>query len=606
MSRIDNLVLRVCILDDAVPIFIIGGILIALGVEKCYINYKFMTTKERLQSWLDSPVIDSITKQELLALQKQKATAELNDRFYQDLFFGTGGLRAVMGAGTNRLNRYTVGKATQGLSNYLHQIYHSRALKRGVAVAYDTRHHSREFAEVVADVLTANGIKVYLFAEPVPTPELSFAVQHLHALAGVVITASHNPKEYNGYKVYDAHGGQLVPSQAQQLADHITAVADYSAINFASKKHLQKNITLTRIFAKQILRQSLNRDRRAKQALRVVYTPLHGTGRIPVSYVLERDGFRPIVEPSQAIPDGDFPTVVSPNPEEKTALTQAIKLAAGCDGDLVLGTDPDCDRVGIAVKHHGEFVLLSGNAVGALLVDYLCARRNLAKMKNPAVIKTIVTSELGANIARAHGATVFSTLTGFKYIGEKITQFEQLKRQKQPTYTFLMGYEESYGYLIGTHARDKDAVVAAMLICELAAADKAKGLTLIDHLQQIYATYGCYADHLASYTLPGQNGQEKITAIMNKLRQQPHFGDATDCVDYTGEVAAEAGFGCLPKANVLRYQYGQDTWLAVRPSGTEPKIKFYFSVRAENEKNAQTKLLALRKAVQTLMTEEGK
>lgn len=549
--------------------------------------------------WRDDPFFDEATRRELSALDPQRDAAEIEDRFYRELEFGTGGLRGIMGAGTNRINRYTVGKATAGLARWLLARWPAGTCRRrGVAVAYDTRNHSAMLARTAADVLTAQGIRVYLFRQAVPTPELSFAVRHLGCVAGIVLTASHNPKEYNGYKVYDEYGCQLVPEPARQVIAQIGSVGDYACIDFAGSEALLEQIDLTEAFVRAVLRQSLLADCAAKAALKVVYTPLHGAGRVPVCAALAQDGFSDVnVVPQQAEPDGNFSTVHSPNPEERTALTLGLELGAQLGADLVLGTDPDSDRVGVGVRTAaGGYRLLTGNQTGALLMDFVLSHKDLAALHRPAVVKTVVTSELGAEIARSHGLTVFSTLTGFKYIGEKITQFEAAAPGQD--YTFVLGYEESYGYLAGTHARDKDAVVASMLICEMAADAKRSGTTLLEKLDALYAKYGFYLDALDSFTLQGKAGLERIAAMMAGLRAgAAPFADARQVTDYAQGVPAEPGFGTLPASNVLKYTLADGSWVAVRPSGTEPKIKIYYSVRAADACCAGQRLDALRREI---------
>lgn len=511
-----------------------------------------MNCNDAYQFWKTDEFFDTVTRQELSRLDPVKDAAEIEDRFYRDLEFGTGGLRGIMGAGTNRMNRYTVGKATKGLGDYLLHTYGAAGCRnRGVVIGYDTRNNSELFSHTAADVLSGMGIRVYLFASPRPTPQLSFSVRHLNALAGIVITASHNPKEYNGYKVYDEYGCQLVPSQAKAVTAYVDAVIDYKSINFTGNQSLVSLIDVTDEFAAAVLKQGRYDNAAAKAELRVVYTPLHGTGDVPVQRTLHLDGFKHIdTVAAQSIPDGNFPTVVSPNPEDRRALEMGIAQAKETEADIVLGTDPDNDRVGIAVRlADGDYQLMTGNQVGALLMDFILNHTGLGKYPHPAVVKTVVTSELGAEIAKKHGITVFSTLTGFKFIGEKITQFEQAKRKgnSEQDYDFLFGYEESYGYLAGTHARDKDAVVSALLICEMAAEAKAEGKTLVDRMDEIYAEYGYYLDALDSFTLKGKDGLERIVSMMESLRAESSpFVDTKAVIDYSVPVDAEPGFGKLP------------------------------------------------------------
>ena len=564
-----------------------------------------MDYRKKYEEWTTDTFFDEGTRKELAAITDEK---EIEDRFYRDLRFGTGGLRGVMGAGTNRMNRYTVGKATAGLGKYLTDTYGEEdSRKRGVVIAYDTRYNSDLFARTAADILSGMGIHVYLHETPCPTPQLSFAVRFLHAAAGIVITASHNPKEYNGYKVYDEFGCQLVPSQAKQVISYIDQITDYRIIQFMGNASLISMVDVTDDFALSVIKQSRYKESGAKKKLKIVYTPLHGTGNIPVRKVLGMDGFSQVaIVEEQAVADGGFPTVISPNPEDSRALEEGISKAENLDSDIVLGTDPDCDRVGVAVKAaDGTYHLLTGNQVGALLMKFVLDHTDMSVWKRPAVIKTIVTSDLGAEIARGKNLSVFSTLTGFKYIGEKITQFEQAKKNgnTEQDYDFVLGYEESYGYLAGTHARDKDAVVSSLLICEMAAEAKAEGKTLLDRLDDIYRQYGYYQEALDSYTLKGKDGAEKITAIMNELRggKTPFDADMDRMIDYSNPVEAEPGFGFLPLENVLKFILKDGSWAAVRPSGTEPKIKIYYSVRGSEQKDAEKRMKNLRQSMKKII-----
>lgn len=564
-----------------------------------------MIYMEKFELWKNDIFFDEATRQEIKFLDIDEDAKEIEDRFYKDLSFGTGGLRGVMGAGTNRMNRYTVGRATLGLGHYLLSTFGQESIgKQGVVIAYDTRHNSQEFAGVAADILSGLGIRVRLFRKARPTPELSFAVVHYHALAGVVITASHNPKAYNGYKVYDEYGDQLVPAKAEKVMVAIDSIKDYREVSFVAQEDLIEMVDPTEVFTEAVLNQQMNVSKEAKLGLHVVYTPLHGTGKVPVLDVLKKDGFIRIdTVAKQMIADGDFSTVVSPNPEDRRALLLGIKQAEKCGADLVLGTDPDSDRVGVAVRVGEEYQLITGNQMGALLMDFVLSHTDMTQVKKPAVVNTIVTSELGAAIGHKYGCNVFSTLTGFKYIGEKITQFEQAKENNitERDFDFLFGYEESYGYLAGTHARDKDAVVASLLICEMVAELKAQGKTLLDKLQDIYREYGYYLDALDSFTLPGKDGQERIGQIMQALRTESPFEELKQIVDYSQGIDAEAGFGKLPMANVLKYFWQDGSWLAIRPSGTEPKIKIYYSVRGKDEREAAERLENMRQIIKASM-----
>ena len=560
-----------------------------------------MSYKERYEQWLKDEFFDETTRKELEAINNEK---EIEDRFYRDLEFGTGGLRGVMDAGINRMNKYTVGKATMGFGRYLLDVYGAEACKnRGVVIGYDTRNNSEFFSRTAANVLSGMGIRVYLHAHARPTPQLSFSVKFWNALAGVVVTASHNPKEYNGYKVYDEFGCQIIPEQAKQIISYVDAITDYHTINFNGNDSLIFMEDVTDNYVMAVLKQRRYVDLNAKQNLKIVYTPLHGTGNVPVQKVLHLDGFTQIdAVADQVIPDGDFPTVVSPNPEDRRALEKGIAQAKQTDGDIVLGTDPDSDRVGIAVKKsEGEYQLMTGNQVGALLINFVLSHTDMGQYAHPAVVKTVVTSELGADIARKHGIKVFSTLTGFKFIGEKITQFEQAKKNgnKEQDYDFLFGYEESYGYLAGTHARDKDAVVSSLLICEMAAEAKANSKTLLDEMNEIYAEYGYYRDALDSFTLKGKDGLEKISSMMTELREAGSpFAGTLSVTDYSKPVDAEEGFGTLPTSNVLRYVLEDGSWIAVRPSGTEPKIKIYYSIKGADKEVAEKKLEEIQNTIQ--------
>ena len=535
-----------------------------------------MNYKETYESWLSWA--DEDTKKELLSLTDEK---DMEDRFYQDLEFGTAGLRGIMGAGTNRMNRYTVAKATAGLASYLKATY-PKDLEKGVVIAYDSRLHSADFAKETADVLTAAGIPVRLFKELEPIPVLSFAVKHFGAIAGVVITASHNPSEYNGYKVYGPNGGQLVPKDADVLTSYVEAVTDLSAIDDKGNENLLTWLDqdLVDVFIETIYKQSYFKGN--PPPLSIVYTPIHGSGAVPVQKALAKAGFTDVhVVKAQEQPDGHFPTVSAPNPENEDALSLGISLAKEVGADLVIGTDPDSDRVGCAVRNGEGFTLISGNQMGALLTYFLCLTRKDRLTPASTMVKTVVTGELGAEIARSFSVQVVETLTGFKYIGEKISDWEN-----DPTHDFLLGYEESYGYLTGTHAQDKDAVVSAMVIAEMAAYFKKEGKTLEGVLADLYDTYGFYYDKTTSYTLKGMEGLAKIRGIMKHLREV----DAKEIISDISETTDFAkGVGDLPKENVLKYALKEGGWMAVRPSGTEPKIKIYYSLKGNTEEEAMKK-----------------
>lgn len=544
-----------------------------------------MDYKERYNEWL---LFDDDTKQELLKITDEK---EIEDRFYKDLAFGTGGMRGIMGAGPNRMNRYTISRATLGLANYLSDF---PTPQKSVVIAYDSRNNSEDFAKCAAEVLAVKGITVYLFDKITPTPVLSFAVRHLGCIAGIVITASHNPKEYNGYKVYDENGCQLVPSLADKVIARVQEITDYRSVpRLDFEVALQSGMIqmvgdeVLDAFLDAVKTQALYTE---PSKLKIVYTPLHGTGNIPVRRIL-KDYLVSVVE-EQAVPDGNFSTVRSPNPEEKDALNLAIEQAKTEAADLVLGTDPDCDRVGIAVRHNGDYVLLTGNQVGALLADFVLRFKADTLNEKSTLVKTIVTNDLGANIGRKYGLQIVETLTGFKYIGDQINRYEKTGEKE-----FVMGYEESYGYLVGTHARDKDAVVASMLICEMTAYHKNNGKTLVDALEEIYKVYGFYLDALDSFVLQGIDGVQKMNAVLDALRARgaSAFPDVETVQDFS------EGIGDLPKENVLKYLFRNGSWLAVRPSGTEPKLKVYYSVRGESHEAAAEQLSALREQMKAVV-----
>lgn len=546
-----------------------------------------MDIHEKYEYWL---TFDDNTKNELESITDEK---EIEDRFYKDLKFGTGGLRGIMGAGANRMNKYTVGKATKGLCEYLKNEF---AGEKSVVIAYDSRNNSKAFAECAAEVLCYNGIKTFLFEEIMPTPVLSFSVRYLNCNAGIVITASHNPKEYNGYKVYDEYGCQLVPQYADKVISYINNVKDIKSV-----KHMNLNMALSNGYLTYIGDEVLNSyisevEKMAvyKEAsdLKIVYTPLHGTGNIPVRKVLSDMSFDVSVVKEQAVADGNFTTVRSPNPEEKDALNMALEQAKRANADLVIGTDPDCDRVGVGVLHNGEYTLLTGNQTGALLVDFYLKFKKQSLNPKSTLVKTIVTNDLGAEIARKNGLNVVETLTGFKYIGDQITKYEKTGENE-----FLIGYEESYGYLVGTYARDKDAVIASMLICEMAAYYKKNKMTLVDALNVLYSEYGFYLDALDSFVLKGKDGASRIKNIMSYFRANKAtvFPNITDVKDYS------TGIGDLPKSNVLKFFLKGGSWIAVRPSGTEPKLKMYYSVRGIDSSTCERSLQNIRTIINGIM-----
>lgn len=540
-----------------------------------------MNYKDKYNEWL--AFADENTKAELESITDEK---EIEDRFYKDLAFGTGGLRGIMGAGSNRMNRYTVGKATLGLARYLKSKNDGEI---SVAIAYDTRNNSQYFAKVAAGIFASQNIKVNIYKMVVPVPVLSFTTHYLNCTAGVMITASHNPKEYNGYKVYDSKGCQFCTEDAKNAIGFINDITDYSSIPFLEESELINYIGENELnaFLAEVKKQSLYEE---KSDLKIVYTPLHGTGNIPVRKMLE--GMDVTVVKEQELPDGNFSTVRSPNPEEKDALTIAIEKAKEIGADLVLGTDPDCDRVGIAVKDGDDYKLFTGNQTGALLVKFVLTMKKDTLNKKSTLVKTIVTSELGANIGRKFGLQIEETLTGFKYIGDKINKYEQTGEQE-----FVIGYEESYGYLVGTHARDKDAVVSSMLICQMASWYKNQGKTLIDGLNEIYDEYGYFLDYLDSFVLKGKDGAEKIQNLMTSFRNKGTalFDGIEEVIDFS------TGIRDLPKENVLKYIWKDGSWMAVRPSGTEPKIKVYYSIVDASKENAGKRLEIIRNEIKSII-----
>ena len=570
---------------------------------------------KKYEEWRSDDYFDEKTRAELEAIAGDDK--EIKERFYKDLEFGTAGLRGIIGAGTNRMNIYTVRKATQGLANY---IIKNGAKDRGVAIAYDSRRMSPEFADEAALCLAANGIKAYVFESLRPTPELSFAVRELHCIAGINITASHNPPEYNGYKVYWEDGAQITPPHDKGIMDEVLAVTDYnaSAMKTMGKEQAKADgfyevigTAIDDAYIAKLKEQVLHQDAIDKvgKDLKIVYSPLHGTGNIPARRVLEELGFKNVyVVKEQELPDGEFPTVSYPNPEAEEAFELGLKLAKEVDADLVLATDPDADRLGVRVKDkNGEYHTLTGNMSGCLLADYeIGQRKELEGLPEDGyLIKTIVTSNLADAIAKGYGIGLIEVLTGFKYIGQQILGFETSGKGN-----YVFGFEESYGCLIGTHARDKDAIVATMALCEAAAYYKTKDMTLWDAMVAIYEKYGFYKDDIQSMTMKGIEGLEKIQNILQALRENPpaQIGEykVLKARDYqadtikdmnTGEVS---GTG-LPKSNVLYYELNDDAWVCVRPSGTEPKVKFYYGIKGTSLADADEKSAALGEAVLALV-----
>ena len=572
---------------------------------------------ENYKEWMENPYFDAKTKEELKSIEGDER--EIKERFYAELEFGTAGLRGVIGAGTNRMNMYTVRKATQGLANY---IISQNAQEKGVAIAYDSRRMSPEFADEAACCLAANGIKAYVFESLRPTPELSFAVRELGCISGINITASHNPPEYNGYKVYWEDGAQITPPHDSGIMDEVKAVTDYASVKTMSRQDAEKAGLYESIGAavddrymeelkKNVLHPACIKE--VEKDLKIVYTPLHGTGNFPVRRVLKELGFTNVfVVPEQELPDGEFPTVSYPNPEAKEAFDLALKLAKEKDADLVLATDPDADRLGVYVKDSksGEYICLTGNMSGAFLADYEIGQKLEMEGKLPEdgmLVKTIVTTNLVDAIAKYYHIDVVECLTGFKWIGREI-----LKTEKTGKGTYLFGFEESYGCLVGTHARDKDAIVASMALCEAAAYYKKRGKTLWDAMIDMYEKYGYYKDDVISITHKGIEGLEKIKSTMDGLRTNPpsRFGnyDVTVVRDYEQDtiknlITGEEGKTGLPKSNVLYYELTSDAWLCVRPSGTEPKIKIYFGVVGGSLEDADQKSSELAEVVKKLFAE---
>lgn len=524
--------------------------------------------QEQYQLWLNET--------DLTAELKALGPAEIEDRFYQSIEFGTGGMRGLMGAGTNRINKYTIMQACLALAKLIQQ----DGFKTGkVVIAHDTRNQSDYLARCAAEALASQGVKVLMFDQPTPTPVLSFAVRDLACQYGIVITASHNPKEYNGFKVYNAQGGQLLPNQAIQLTKLIDPAYPLNKLNYLT--YLPDDIQSIDLSYRQRYMAAIQGISADLAGLDIVYSPLHGSGYKYVSHILQTANLQLVDQ--QITFDGDFPTVKVPNPEEREAMEVAVAQAQKTQADLVLATDPDCDRLGAVVNHQGEFIPLTGNQIGALMIDFLTKHDSA---QNKYVVKTVVTSELGARIAESRGAKVLNTLTGFKYIGEIINQLENKDQADQ----FLFGYEESYGYLWGSHCRDKDAIISAYLLALMAKEYKQQGLTLIDQLEEIYREYGYYLDHLASFTFTGSAGQERMVALMADFRNlnRQKLGHDYQLLDY------QAGLDQLPPANLLKFVLDDGSWVAIRPSGTEPKLKIYFSIRATDKETAQDKLNRLK------------
>ena len=558
-----------------------------------------MDYKKVYEEWVSGSYFDEATKEELEGIRDNEE--EIKDRFYRQLEFGTGGLRGVIGAGTNRMNIYTVRQATQGLANY---ILNQKGQDKGVAIAFDSRRMSPEFAREAALTLAANGIKAYLFESLRPTPELSFAVRKLGCIAGIVITASHNPRQYNGYKVYWEDGAQITPPHDKNILAEVAGVTDFSMIKTMDYDEAKERGLLHSIggdiddaYMEELKKQSIHPEiiKEAAKEIKIVYTPLHGTGNIPVRRVLKELGFQQVyIVKEQEEPDGAFPTVAYPNPEDAKAWELALKLAKEVDADIVIATDPDADRLGVYAKdtQTGEYVSFTGNMSGALIAEYILRERALTGTmpEKPAIVETIVTTDMLKAIAKEHNTKLIEVLTGFKYIGEQIKFFEQ-----EHSYDYVFGMEESYGCLAGTYARDKDACVAVMMLCEVAAYYKLKGKTLCDAMNELYQKYGYYREGLATLTKEGIEGAEEIQKLMADRRSNPpkELGGykVLKVRDYLEnrmkdmETGEEAPTG-LPESNVIYYELEENGWCCIRPSGTEPKIKYYFGVKGNSLQNA--------------------
>lgn len=555
-----------------------------------------MSFRETYNNWVENQYFDEKTRQELISIKEDEK--EIEDRFYKNLEFGTAGLRGIIAAGTNRINIYTVRRATFGLANYILKNTSKEEQARGVVIAHDNRFMSREFCIETANTLAACGIKAYIFDGLRTTPELSFAVRKLHTIAGVVITASHNPPEYNGYKVYWEDGAQVMPEIANAITEEINAIEDYSTIPTLSEENKDLVVLLDdkqdTAFIEAVKTQVIRKElvEKVGKEFKIVYTPLCGTGNVPVRRALKEAGFENVlVVKEEEMPDSNFAGIEYPNPEDKKALTRGIELAKAEGADLVMATDPDCDRVGVAVRTtSGEYAMLTGNQIGGMLTNYIIESQKAEnKLKdNGVLIKTIVTSEFGADIAKANNLEVMNVLTGFKFIGEKIKSFEENNNEK----TYLFGYEESYGYLVGTHARDKDAVVASLLIAEMAAYYYSKGMSLYEGLQELYKKYGYFKEETISLTLAGKEGLEKIAEIISYFRntniESINNKKVVEVKDYA------KGIDGLPKSNVLKYFLEDESWVAVRPSGTEPKLKFYIAVKGNDEAECDTKVAGIK------------
>lgn len=569
-----------------------------------------MNARETYEFWMTDSYFDEETKSELRGIANKEE--EIEERFCKDLEFGTGGLRGIMGAGTNRMNLYTIRRATQGLANY---ILKEGQEKKGVAIAYDSRNKSREFAEEAALCLAANGIRAHIFPTLKPTPMLSFALRELGCIAGIVVTASHNPPEYNGYKVYWEDGAQITAPKDQEIIREVKAITDFSLVKTTTRQEAEKDglyqvipSEIDKKYIEELKKLVLSPQilREEAENLRIVYTPLHGSGNLPVRQILKELGFTQVyVVKEQELPDGNFPTVSYPNPEEEQAFALGLKLAKEVDADLVLATDPDADRLGMYAKDTktGGYKKFTGNMSGMLILEYILSRKKEMGIlpEHGAVVTTIVSGKMGREIAKAYHADLVETLTGFKYIGEQIKFFE-----KNRDHTYLFGYEESYGCLVGTYARDKDAVVAVMALCEAAAWCRHQGITLCDQMEKLFQTYGYYKESLFTVTQKGQEGARRIQEMMEGIRSQvpvqigsltvTQFRDYQEGIWIDCSTQGRRPTG-LPKSNVLYFELEDQSWCCIRPSGTEPKIKYYVGVKGEDEKDAERKLEGLADAL---------
>ena len=565
-----------------------------------------MSYMQNYKEWCENPYFDEATRNELKAIAGDDN--EIKERFYKNLEFGTGGLRGILGAGSNRMNIYTVRKATQGLANY---ILANGGLGRGVAISYDCRRMSPEFADCAALCLAANGIKAYIYPSLRPTPQLSFTLRELNCIAGIMVTASHNPPEYNGYKVYWEDGAQVTSPKDVDIINEVNSITDYSTCKTMDKTQamidglynvvgFDMDDRYIEALKKQVIHPEICRE--VGKELKIVYTPLYGTGNVPARRVLKEIGFENVYAvPEQSVVDGNFPTVSYPNPEDPKAFALALKLAKEVDADVILATDPDADRLGVYAKDSatGEYVSFTGNMSGVLVCEYVLSQKKALGTlpANGAVVETIVSTDLCKAVAAEYNMKLIEVLTGFKFIGEQIKWFEE-----QNTYSYQFGFEESYGLLVGTHARDKDAIIAVMLLCEAAAFYKKQGLTLWDQMMKIYEKYGFYREGVKSLTLKGLDGAEKIGAIMENLRNNPIKSlaglNVKEFRDYEKDAVLVMADGSkhptgLPKSNVLYYEFEDNAWCCVRPSGTEPKIKFYMGVKGSDLEDANKKLSEL-------------